>query len=282
MRKILLTAGFTFREAVRRRALLILTVIALLIIAGFGFVINYALQKGFAAAPLIQQQAFAWGGARMLLGMLNILAAIAAIFVSSGSIGNDVENGSLHILLPRTITRAQVYLGKVLAAGVLAAGFSLLLATGVGVVMALAGPGWPQGWHFVILTFPIAPVLLAALSVWFSTRLASIAAGLVSLVFYVGAQVGSAMEAFGALSQSETLSAAGITISLISPVDAIYRWMIDRWAGLAGAVGALLRRVGGMTGISAPVPSDWMVAWAAGWLLVVILLGVWSFRTRDL
>ncbi|MDB4897883.1 MAG: hypothetical protein JWN15_4145 [Firmicutes bacterium] len=278
MRKVLLVAGFTLREALRRRFLLILAAAAVVVLALFGLVISRAWPETLRHLTPVQARAGIWLGARIFLGALNILAAIAAIFLAAGGIGPEVENGSMHLLLTRTVSRAQVFLGKLLATASLAGLFSLFLAAGVGLSLVLAGPGWPPGWHYVLLIFPVGPILLAAFALGLSTRLGTIGTGITTLMLFVVAQVGTMLETLGNVSGSSTLMNTGIVISLLSPIDAVYRWMIYRWTDGIGVVGALMRS----TGMEAPAPSVWMLVWAAGWLVVVILVGTRSFRTRDL
>lgn len=278
MRKIWLVTGFTLRELLRRRALLVMGLSGLLIVGLFGLVMDQQYPDAVRRMEPLQAQAMAWMAVRTVLGLLSLLAAITGLFLAAGSISADAENGSLHLLLPRTITRTQVFLGKFTAIGAAVVAFCLLLTAGVGLALLLAGVGWPPGWHWVLLGFPAAPLLLVAVTLACNTRIPSAAAGMVTLVLYVIAQVGDAIEAIGTALGSSGMETAGILISLAIPTDAVYRWVLQQWTDGLGPAG-LLVRFGNAT--AAP-PSGWMLLWAAGWLLAVVAIGARSFRSREL
>lgn len=278
MRRIWLVARFTLQELLRRRALLVMGLSGLLIIGFFGLVMREEFAEATARMDPLQAQALAWTAARMVLGFLSLLTAITGLFLAAGSISADVENGSLHVLLPRTITRTQVYLGKFVAIGLTMIIFCLLLTAGVAVALVLGGVGWPPGWHWIMLGFPVPALLLTAVALAANTRIPAAAAGMVTLVLYVVAQVGNGLEAVGTTLGSSGMETAGIVISLAVPTDAIYRFMMQHWTDSLGASG-LLVRFGNVT--SAP-PSVWMLLWAAGWWLAVVAAGVRSFRSREL
>lgn len=280
MRKILLMAGFSLQESVRRRVVQILLVIALLLIILFGFAMRSAWTQALAEMPTLQAQALAWTGTKAVLGVLNFLVTGAAVFLAAGSISGEVESGSLHVLLPRTITRTQLYLGRLLALVLLTVGFGIALAGGVGLTLILTGPGWPPGFGWVLLFFAVPPLFLVVLAQALSTRLGTVGVALIGVVAWVLAQVGTVMEAMGAGVRNATLESAGILVSLLIPVDAVYRWMTERWTEAMGPVGALLRTMD--TALLTQKPSVWMLVWAAGWALLVTWLGIESFRARDL
>lgn len=279
MRKVWLVGSFALREALRRRIVQVMLAVALLLLLLFGWQLRMAWQEAIAEGSLIFTQTVALSGARILLFVLNLLTSVAAIFVASGSLGGEVESGSLHVLLPRTITRAQVYMGKLLAVTALAGGFGLTVVAGVGVMFALSDAGWPAGFHWVLLLFPVAPVVLGAGVLALGSRLGATATGLLALGAYVLAQVGSMLESVGAISGSAASGQVGIIISLLTPVDAVYRFMMEQWAQSMGPLAAGFLA---MDAMGAPAPSAWTMAWAAFWFLVVTFLGMHSFRTRDL
>lgn len=279
MRKIWLVARFTMREAARRKALLVLLLAAVVVVGGFGFTLHKVWTEHAPRMSATQAQAMVWTAMRLVMGLLNVLVSIAAVFVGASGISGEMDSGSLHVLLPRTVTRMQVFLGKLLAVTLLVAAFSTVITLGMGVDCLLLGPGWPPGWHWVIVGFMVPPLMLAALALLLSTRLPTLAAGLISLMLFVAAQVGSVLEMVAAQMQSSSLNVTGIVISLLAPIDAMYRWMLHQWANAMGPAAAIFRVV---DGVNAPPPSQWMVVWSASWMLMVVLVGVQSFRTRDL
>lgn len=278
MRKIWLVAGFTLRELVRRRALLVMGISGLLIIGFFGLVMAEEYREATQRLEPVQAQAMAWMAVRMVLGLLSLLVSITGLFLAAGSISGDAESSHLHVLLPRTITRTQVFIGKLAAIGTAIMGFCLLLTAGVGLSLVLVGAGWPPGWHWLLLGFPVPPLLLVAVALTCNTRLTAAATGMVTVMLYVIAQVGNALEAFGTTMGSSGMETAGILISLAVPTDAVYRWVIQQWTDALGASGLLVR----FGNVTAAPPSVWMLLWAAGWLLAVVAVGARSFRSKEL
>lgn len=280
MRKVLLVAGFTFQEAVRRRLIQVLAGVAALLLLLYGFAMRSAWNEALAAMNELQAQAVALTVTQLVLGVLNFLITGAAIFLGAGSISGEVRDGSLHVLLPRSITRTQYYLGKLLALICMTLTFGGLLSGGVGIISALVGPGFPPGYGWALLSLALPPLFLVVLTQSLSTRMGTAAAAIVGIVAWVLAEVGMLLEGISSITLNESLRSGGILISLLIPVDAVYRWFTDRWIAAMGPVGAIQRSLNGM--LTGSTPSLWMLLWAAGWFLAVAWLGSRSFRTRDL
>lgn len=280
MRKVLLVAGFAFQEAVRRRLVQVLAGVAVLLILLYGLAARSAWNEVVRAASELQAQAIALSVLRLTLGALSFLVTGIGIFLGAGSIGGEVRSGSLQVLLPRSITRSQYYLGKLLALCSITMGFGALLSAGVGAASALVGPGLPPGYGWVILSQALPPLFLVALTQALSSRMGTAGVAVLGIVAWVLAEAGTLLEGFGAMTQSESLTSLGILISLLVPVDALHRWLADQWTAALGPVGALQRAIDGFA--SGPTPSLWMLLWAAGWLVLVVWLGCRSFGTRDL
>src|SRR3972149_5227891 len=106
-------ARFTFREAVRKKAVLgavVLTVLFLLLYAtGLYFAFQDIQQLGRAAAfkDFI-------AGQLLLLGLYAIsgMAALLAIFTSVGTIAGEIEQGTLHAIVPKPLRRWEIVVGK--------------------------------------------------------------------------------------------------------------------------------------------------------------------------
>lgn len=279
MRKVLVVAGFALQEAVRRRVVRVLLIVASLLILLYGFSMHSAWARMIQNVTEIQARAVAWTTTQAVLGVLNFMVTGAAIFLGASSISGELRDGSLHVLLPRSISRTQFYLGKLLALALITLGFGVVLAGGVGVAALWAGPGFPPGYWWVLLFFAVPPLFLAVLTQALGTRMGTIPAALIGVVAWVMAKVGSVLETIASLGDIEALQSSGILISLLVPVDAVYRWMTAHWISAMGPVGALFQAVEGSAGST---PSVWMLAWAAGWLVVVAWLGIRSLRSRDL
>jgi Cu-processing system permease protein len=118
--------------------------------------------------------------------------------------------------------------------------------------------------------------LLLTLSIAGGTRLSTLANGVLVFGLFGLAFIGGWIEQIGAMFANETARDVGIIASLIVPSEAL-------WQLAAYNMQPALMRDMTLTPFSpASVPSNAMVVWAGGYTVLILLLGVWSFRTRDL
>ena len=119
-------------------------------------------------------------------------------------------------------------------------------------------------------------LLLMTLSIAGGARLSTITNGIVVLGLYGLAFVGGWTEQIGTLAGNEAARHVGTVASLIMPSEAL--WQLAAWH-----MQPPLMRDLHLTPFSpASVPSLAMVVWAAGYLIVTLLLGLRAFSKRGL
>lgn len=136
-----------------------------------------------------------------VLGQVNGVGGILAIFLAAGSLGGDYSWGTLRTLLARSPSRGAFLLAKLLAL-LLSLLLATLIALAAGALIALAASGWlglpsQLGARDVLLLpvaigralFVILPYLLATLAcaAWGRSVLAGVGGGLIFLALDVGA-----------------------------------------------------------------------------------------------
>ena len=122
----------------------------------------------------------------------------------------------------------------------------------------------------------LGATVLLSLSTAGGTRLTTITNGLVAFAFYGIAFIGGWIEQIGAIVGNPTARYVGTAISLVSPVDAM-------WRRAAHEIQSPLMRdvqITPFSGVS--VPSDAMIYWTIGFVVITLGIGLHWFRRRAL
>jgi len=138
----------------------------------------------------------------------------------------------------------------------------------------------PLLWgHAVIslLIFAALPISLLAPAVFLSTRLSSMASGVMMFMVFIVVISGGFRGQIGAFMNNAGLIKVGIITSLITPGDALYRLAISR---VGNPVGTGIINMFGPFG-SASTPSIWMLVYSLCYVMVLLLLAIRSFRNID-
>ena len=276
-------AGLTLREAIRRKVVLA----ALLMSAGF--LVLYGVALHFGQSQVWQSGASGLGelmrreiAAQLLyIGLFptSFLIALTAVFASAGTISGELDSGVIYGVLARPIRRSELVLGKFIGLATMLAVYAAAMNAAI-VVLARWQAGAP-----LLATWPAAVALLAlesmpllALAVLGSTRLPTLANGVLCTAAYGIGFIGGLIEAIGALLSNQTMSNIGIVSSLLMPLDALHRKALS----LLLPPGLLFQNGGppGMGGGS--IPSSWMVVYGGLYVVVLIALATRAFANRDL
>jgi ABC-type transport system involved in multi-copper enzyme maturation permease subunit len=280
--KTLLIAQFTLREASRKKAVLgglILTVVFLLL---------YAAGTYFAFRDINHNQLLStamkrsFSGELLLAGIyfVNFIAGLLAIFTSVGTISGEVEQGTLHAIVPKPLRRWEIVAGKWLGFAAIVAIYVIVTsAASIVIVYLQAGFLPPQPVEGVAIIL-LNAFLLLSLSMLGTITLSTVANGIIVFMLYAFALAGGRMQQLGTLIHNDTLINIGTVTSLIIPSDAL--WQLS--AGMLGS-GGIVTNTGtiqpGMFTVTNP-PSVWMAAYAIVYAMVALGVGMLVFRRRDL
>jgi hypothetical protein len=167
-------------------------------------------------------------------------------------------------------------IGKWLAYLSMTAVYLVLVAGGVVVlVKIITGFMQPHLAAALPLMFLGAGVLLT-LSIAGGTRFKTVTNGILVFGFYAIAFIGGWIEEIGLLLGSEAARYIGTAISLVSPVDAMWRLASHEMQP------PLMQQVRLGPFSSAAVPSAAMVVWTVGFVAVALLVALRQFQTRSL
>lgn len=280
MRGTFTIAQLTIFEALRKRVLLaaLLLGLAFLVVFALGFYFMnrevIATQRG----PETQaQRAMIYIFLTMAgLYAVNFLMVMMAALLPVDTLSGEIRSGAIQSLATKPLRRAEIVLGKWLGFWVILAGYLLLMGGGVLLITRLVSNTTPPNVWLGLGLMLLEATLLLTLSIAGGTRLSTLANGVFVFGLFGLAFIGGWIEQIGAIFANETARYIGIIASLMVPSEAL-------WQLAAYNMQPSLMRDMTLTPFSpASVPSNVMVVWAVGYTFLVLLVGVWSFKTRDL
>ncbi|ACV62661.1 hypothetical protein Dtox_1808 [Desulfofarcimen acetoxidans DSM 771] len=272
-------AAITFREVLRKKVLLTTLLLAVAFFALYGTGL-YHVNKDYHSAPTMLKNVLM--PQLYLVGLYfgNFIIAFLAIFSSVGTISTEVENGTMHAILSRPISRSHIVLGKFGGyAGMLTVGAAVFFAAVTLLINIITGFHLPNAALLVALAlFCFQPLLLLALAVMGTTFLPTLSNGVALFSLYAVGTIGGIIEQIGNMARSETLTNIGIVSSLLIPTDAMYRKLTCVIAQAANS--PLISTQMGPFG-SQSEPSHWMIVYSICYFMSVLLIAVLVFSRRD-
>jgi ABC-type transport system involved in multi-copper enzyme maturation permease subunit len=285
-RLVLVIAGLTLREIVRRRIVWVLLVLSLASVALVGWGVERLVT--IARSEGLEELQIRLGVSQVLIMiafMFSFVLAMSAAFLAAPAIASDVETGTVHAMLARPLRRADLVVGRWLGLGVVVVAYAVLSGLlAVGVVGLVSGHVPPEPQVAVaFLAFQALSVLTLALAL--GTRLPSIAAGAITVVLFglgwFAGVLGNIATAFNAA----PLAGGTEIVRTLLPTDGLWRGVVY---GLEPPVVLLMTASRNAQALeanpffaSAPPPMPF-VLWSAAWVVLVLLGGIALFRRREL
>jgi ABC-type transport system involved in multi-copper enzyme maturation permease subunit len=279
----------TVRETARRKLLIALLALTLIIIAVTLFGISRLSTIGGNGEKLTPLEIKTVTSQILIVVMFmwSFVLALSAVFVAASQISGDIESGIAQAILTRPLSRADLILGKWL-------GLLGLLATYItgAVVVELIGIKLLTDYQ------PPDPVMLVAylvgetavlmtLALLISTRLSGMTGGVIALGAYGISWIGGIAGSIGAAFNNDTITHIGTTTQLLMPTDGLWRGAV--YSLEPAAVITAYRTVSGAgRAVSANPffqpsgPPLVYICWAAGWLLAVLALTIYSLDRREI
>lgn len=272
----------TVIEALRRRTAAALAGITLIIVALSGWGLSAAMQPS-AQGDIISRL----NGYEVLVFFLLILAglfALTAILIAAPSLSTEIESHVILAELSRPVSRATLLLGKWLALSSIVGAFVVVMASAEMVVVTSIGHiASPHPVTAVAYLLGEALVLVA-LSVLLSTRLAPVTAGLVAMALYFLSWMAGVLGGLGQATGRLDLVHISTAFSLLVPSDQLWRgavFSLEPKSLLNLALSFNPHVTGSPFLVFAP-PTPAFIAWAFVWVVAVLAVAATSFRRREL
>jgi ABC-type transport system involved in multi-copper enzyme maturation permease subunit len=277
MTDIVTIAHLTLFEARRKR------IVAAAMLCGAAFLTVFALGLFGVFNDLMRKQAtFIERQTTVVLltvaGLyaVNFLCVLFAVLLPVDAISGEIDSGVMQTIASKPIRRSDVLLGKWLGHWVVVAAYLAMLCAGVlltgRVVAGHVQPNALPAFGLMLLEM----TLLMTVSVAGGTRMSTVTNGIAALGFYGVAFIGGWVEQIGGFTGISSARTLGIVVSLISPPDVLWR------LGAYLLQPPILRDIGDSPFTTTTVPSPLMVWWAVGFTVVMMIVAVRSFQTRQL
>ncbi|WP_163858165.1 ABC transporter permease [Paenibacillus elgii] len=288
--------GSTWKELLRKRVMLLTLLMTVIFLFAFWFVaktIGASLHENHFSSD-IQHMIAVYERSAMILSLGfffgSFVIAFLSIFSSFSVIAGEAEQGVLQALMTRPLSRLSWYMGRWIGFVSWGIGYAALLFISI-LLVSWAHAGIPG--DIVSLTrsfalFIFVVPLLVSLSMLGSCHFSSTGNGVLMTMLYGAGWLGGMIEKVAGSIQLDQniaikplLTIAGI-ISLVMPADSLQNRMqaelfaVDALQGLVN-----IRSLFGFFGVG-QVPSNAFLMYSAGYMLVMLLLGLWSFRRKDL
>src|SRR5262245_1198970 len=266
----------TFLEARRKR------LVAAALVLGLAFVLLFAvglhlIHSDVRGRLAPGQQAFVMSFVVMAaLYAANFLIVMTSVLVAVDTLAGEIGSGVVEALCTKPIPRTSVALGKWLGCWALFALYGLLLCGGVLLVARLVAGYTPPHALLGVSLLLLEGTILLTLALAGGTRLSTLANGVTVFGLYGLAFIGGWMEQLGTLAGVGAARYIGIGASLLVPRESL--WQLASYYMQP----PLTRDLGFGPFSAASVPSAAMVAWALGYIVVMLVVAVQSFRARDL
>jgi ABC-type transport system involved in multi-copper enzyme maturation permease subunit len=284
-RIIWVIARLTLREITRRRILWVLGLLSIASVALVGWGVHRMV--GLSRDRDINAYELEVAVSQILIliaFMFSFVLAMSAAFLAAPAIASDVETGTVLAMLARPMHRADLVVGRWLGLAIVVAAYAVFSGVlAIGVVRLVSDYSPPSTIvALVFLAFQAVAVMTIALAL--GTRLPGIAAGAVTVVLFGLAWftgvLGSLSHAFGV----QALAGLGDAMRFLFPTDGLWRGVIY---GLEPSQVVIATQLGGRVAQSNPFfadqpPSTLFIVWCVAWIGLVLALGAWLFRRREL
>lgn len=273
---LLAVTRLTLYEAFRKRILMAT------LIAGAGFLTLYGLGLHFMV--LGEAGGMALVERRVFLNMLtlaglfaaNFLTIMTAVLLPVDTLSGEIASGVIQTVAVRPIRRRDIVLGKWLGHWIVMAGYFGLLAGGVLTITLLRSGFTPPKLEIGLPLILLEGTVLLTLSIAGGAKLSTVTNGMLAFGLFGLAFIGNLVEQIGTMAQNDAARQVGTVASLIMPSEAL--WQLAAYHMQP----SVIRDLGNSPFSPVSVPSVAMVVWAAGYVVVVLALGIRWFGKRAL
>jgi Cu-processing system permease protein len=299
-RQVLLIAGITWREGVRKRMLLIGFILTLVFVGLFGLGTYFTFRNwqsgmGGSVGDATQAMGAITGSdtttvmrdlaAYQLLSfgafIASFLGAMLVVFAAAGMVSGDAENGTLQTIVTRPLVRAQILAGRYLGyASIFVAYLVLLVGSLILLIWGFSGYAPPAPAQTLAFLALQGLLLLGIVAVG-TTLWQPVATGILAFMAFGVAFIGGVVEQIGGFIANGTAKSIGSAVSYVFPSDHAFRMALS---GLAPqSSGGLLGIVDEMGPFGRPAgPTAFGIAYAVLYLAVCLVGAGLLFKRKDL
>jgi len=279
---VLVIARLTLREAVRRRLVAAFAAITVFLVAlsawGFDRLSHaHSLTSGEVDAALPQALI-------LFMFMFSFVVALSASAMGSPAVAADVESGVLLSMVTRPLRRSEVILGKWigLAASLLAYSVAVSVLE-FAVVDLVSGFTPPDPVLAGLYLFGESAILLTVVLL-LSTRLSTLASGVVGIALFGTAWLAGVVGSLGAGLNIPAMRTIGSVARYVLPTDGLWHgamWYLEPQSFVGHTLGEAAVAAGNPF-FASSAPAWTYLVWVAVWFLAVLGAAIASFERREL
>ena len=275
-------ARLTVREAVRRKlvAAFAFITLAMVSLSAWGFYrLSHTRSITSGEVQVAMPQAFI-----LFMFMFSFVLALSASAISSPAVSAEVESGVLQTVVTRPVRRSDVLIGKWLGLVVLIACYAIVVVALEAVVVNWVSGFVPPSPVLVALYLFAEGAVLLTLVLLLSTRLSTMATGVVGVALFGAAWLAGVVGSLGATFNISALRTVGQVSRYLLPTDGLWHGAIY-YLEPSSFIARRLSESAGEAGnpFFALAPPSWQyLLWTGVWFLVVLAIGLVSFDRREL
>jgi ABC-type transport system involved in multi-copper enzyme maturation permease subunit len=279
-RTVLIIAGLTLQEALRRRVLrsLVVMTVVLLALSAWGF---YRLDAEFGG--LTSGEAKVAGSTVLNLVMfgLSLIAALGTAFLAGPTLAGEIESGIALAIMTRPIRRAAVLVGKWLGLVAFGSGFVAVAGLGQLLIVRFTVDYWPPQPVTGLALLAAQTTVLLTLALLLSTAISPMASGIVAVGLFGATWIAGVIGNLGAAFGNAGVARVGTVSQMLLPTDGLWRGAMRSFQDPT-----LLAQFGeafeGNPFLSVAPLTVTYLAWTAVWTALVLGFAGLSFQRRDL
>ncbi|MBV9662028.1 MAG: ABC transporter permease [Acidimicrobiales bacterium] len=278
--RILTIASLTIREAARRRLVAALAAITVVMVglSAWGFErLSHSHSLTSGESNLAVPQALI-----LFMFMFSFVVALSASAMASPAVASEVESGVLLTVGARPIRRSEILVGKWLGLAVLLAGYAIAVsALEMGVVDAVSGYLPPSPVLITVFLFSEG-LLLLTLALLLSTRLSSLAAGVIGIALFGAAWLAGVVGSLGSTFNINAMRTIGSVSRYVLPTDGLWHGAIYHLEPTSMMAERLSEGRNADPFFVHTGPSWYYLLWVSAWFVIVLVGSVISFERREL
>jgi Cu-processing system permease protein len=295
-RQTLLLAGQTWREGIRRRMLYVGFGLSLCFLVLYGLGVYFAFRhwenwatagnmggdgpaSGLTSPEAIRDLA-AYNMLSLAMFVSSFLGVMLAVFLASGMISGDKENGTLQTIVTRPVGRWQILLGRFLGFASIYLVYVVVLDTALIAVTRLFADFVPAAPIEAVLLLSVQGLILLGLTSVFTVVLPPIATGILAFMAFGMGFIAGVVQEIGVFLRSPTAEHLGQAVMYLIPSDVFFRMGLH---GLQPRTPGLVAAVMQAGPFGSLVTPDWkLITYGLLYMVVALVIATRLFARRDL
>jgi Cu-processing system permease protein len=282
---VTIIARYSIAEAIRRRVFVIIVALTGAFLAlytlGSVAIFNELEGRNLDGGELVEETALT-GGTLVGLGMFVIffLGVVLAVFMTMSTVRGDAERGVLQPLAVRPLGRDAVLLGRLAAAGAVAAGYAAVVFGLVVLIVWAAGDWTPDHVLTPAIGLMGAVAVVTCLSVLGSVHLSTSANGIAIFMIFGAGLTAGLLNQIGEALDSDRLEQISDISAVVLPFEVLYQAGLNELTSDTTGFTKVAINLGPFGGAEAADAGT--IVWALVYAAAAVVLALRGFARRDL